>query len=229
MMGLLVMLTNSCKKDDNNTNNENTIKDFDGNIYHSVTIGTQIWMVENLKVTHYRNSDPITNVTSDDAWGKRTTEAFCYYMNNSYNANTYGCLYNFYAATDPRSITPSGWHVPSKDEWTILINYLNGEQIAGGKLKETGTTHWQSPNTGATNEFGFTALPGGFRFGDYYEGDCASLGTAAILWTKDEVINASGGTSAYYCMISNDNSEARIVYSSRSGGRSIRCIKDKAN
>jgi uncharacterized protein (TIGR02145 family) len=139
----------------------NTVTDIDGNIYHTVTIGTQVWMVENLKTTKYRNGDPIPNVTGN-AWAALTTGAYCWYNNDAatYKA-TYGALYNWYAVADSRNIAPTGWHVPTDAEWTTLTTFLGGESVAGGKLKETGTNHWTSPNTGATNETGFTALPGG--------------------------------------------------------------------
>jgi uncharacterized protein (TIGR02145 family) len=139
-----------------------TVKDIDGNFYHTVAIGTQVWMVEDLKVTHYRNGDPIPNVTDNTQWSNQKTGAYCDYDNKPGNSITYGKLYTGYAVQDIRNIAPNGWHVPNDDEWGKLIQYLKGGNVAG-KLKETGTTHWISPNTGATNESGFTALPGGAR------------------------------------------------------------------
>ncbi|MEI6143236.1 MAG: FISUMP domain-containing protein [Mariniphaga sp.] len=144
-----------------------TVVDIDGNVYNTVTIGTQVWMVENLKTTKYRNGDPITNVTVDAAWsdlGYGSAGAYCWYNNDAANYKSlYGALYSWYAVADSRNIAPIGWHVATDAEWTTLTDYLGGESIAGGKLKETGTTHWGSQNTGATNSSGFTALPGGYR------------------------------------------------------------------
>lgn len=148
--------------------------DIDGNVYQIVTIGTQVWMAENLKVTHYRNGDVIPNVTDGPTWAGLTTGAYCEYDNNVASVATYGRLYNWYAAVDTRNIAPDGWHVPSDEEWKQLETYLGMSQAEadaiglrgsdeGGMLKETGTSHWDSPNTGATNESGFTALPGGHR------------------------------------------------------------------
>ncbi len=147
--------------------------DIDGNEYKTITIGTQTWMAENLKTTKYRNGDPIANVTENTAWTALATGAFCWYNNDaaSYKA-IYGALYNWYAAADSRNIAPAGWHVPSDLEWATLFEYLGGESLAFGKLKETGTTHWLTPNADATNISGFTALPGGQRSCDngYFSG-----------------------------------------------------------
>ena len=141
-----------------------TFTDIDGNVYHAVVIGTQTWMVENLKTTKYSNGDPIpTAVTS------LTPGAYCMYNNDAvtYKAD-YGALYNWYAVADSRNIAPAGWHVPTKTDWTTLTDYLGGESVASGKLKENGSSHWLTPNTGATNSSGFTALPGGF-YNYYYD------------------------------------------------------------
>jgi len=155
----LVACDKEDKKDDNPTAQN---VDIDGNVFHEVKIGTQIWMVENLKVTHYRNGDPILQPSLDD-WGNQSgVGACCSYMNNDSIANIYGRLYNFYAVTDPRNIAPKGWHVPSKEEWLVLINFLGGENEAGAKLKEAGTDHWAGYNLDADTTTGFNALPGGY-------------------------------------------------------------------
>src|ERR1035437_4904310 len=128
----------------------------------SVTICTQSWMLKNLDVSTYRNGDLIPEVTDGSAWSALTAGAWCWYNNDSAtNASTYGKLYNWYAVNDPRGLAPTGWHVPSDAEWTTLSTCLGGNAVAGGAMKETGTTHWTSPNTGATNSSGFTGLPGG--------------------------------------------------------------------
>jgi uncharacterized protein (TIGR02145 family) len=167
------------------------LTDIDGNVYHSVSIGTQLWMVENLKVTHYRNGDSIPNVADGIQWSGLVTGACCDYDNSTSNSSIYGKLYNWYAVHDNRKIAPNGWHVPTDTEWTTLVTYLGGEDIAGGKLKENGTTHWKSPNTGATNETGFTGLPGGSRgfssfSGIEYNGNwwSASESDATYSWSR---------------------------------------------
>lgn len=143
--------------------NEKVI-DIDGNIYQAVKIGKQLWLAENLKVIHYRNGDPIQHIIDDIQWHNGGFGAYCNYGNDQTNATIYGCLYNWYAVNDKRNICPSGWHIPTEAEWTVLVNYLGGDSIAGGKMKEAGTIHWESPNTGAINISGFSALPGGGRF-----------------------------------------------------------------
>lgn len=142
---------------------DGTIRDIDGNTYKTVKIGIQLWMKENLNVSHYRNGDPIPEVKNPTEWINLTTGAWCYYINDSAMGPRYGKLYNWYAVNDPRGLAPTDWHVPSHAEWISLTTYLGGEDVAGGKMKEAGTSHWQSPNAGATNSSGFTALPGGYR------------------------------------------------------------------
>lgn len=151
-----------------------TVNDIDGNMYKTVTIGNQIWMAENLKTTKYNDGMAIPLVTDNAAWTNRdsialTTPAYYWYDNDSTTKKTYGALYNGYAVKTGK-LCPNGWHVPDDAEWSELTTYLGGEDVAGGKLKETGTDHWQSPNKGATNESGFTALPGGYRTmnGNFY-------------------------------------------------------------
>jgi uncharacterized protein (TIGR02145 family) len=149
----------------------------------TVKIGNQWWMAENLKVTHYQNGDPIVNKTLH--WDA-TTGAYCAYDNDEKNADTYGYLYNGYAVIDSRNIAPEGWHVPTDAEWHTLIDYLGSS--AGGKLKEAGTVHWDDPNTGATNESGFTAIPSGIRtsWGQFCE-----IGNEAYFWSATENENGA--------------------------------------
>jgi len=133
--------------------NENeTVTDIDGNVYNTVKIGTQVWMTENLKVKRYRNGDQVVKVTTSSDRFAGSYETPTYF-------NIQGVIYNWFAVSDSRNLAPAGWHIPTDEDWTTLVTYLGGDDIAGGKLKETGTAHWQSPNVGATNESGFTALP----------------------------------------------------------------------
>src|SRR6266496_3426307 len=140
-----------------------TVIDIDGNVYPVITIGSQVWMKENLKTIHYRNGESILTGLSDASWGITTSGAFSIYNNDAANNTVYGKLYNWYAVIDSRKIAPAGWHVPSKAEWTILINSLGGLNLAGGAMKEAGLTHWNTPNSGATNNSGFIGLPAGNR------------------------------------------------------------------
>lgn len=197
---------------------EITVTDIDGNVYHTVTIGTQVWMVENLKTTKYRDGTSIPNVTDNAAWDNLTTGAYCDYNNTPSNSATYGRLYNWYAATDAHNIAPTGWHVPTDAEWSTLTTYLGGESVAGGKLKEIGTTHWAGPNTGATNETGFTALPSGYRDGSFYY-----VGISGWWWSATESIVA---THAYLRFMSYYYSDVDGYGISKERGLSIRCVRD---
>ncbi|HPM99449.1 MAG TPA: FISUMP domain-containing protein [bacterium] len=197
-----------------------TLIDIDGNIYKTVQIGNQIWMAENLKVTHYRNGDPIPNITSSDVWSKLENGAYCCYDNQLANAKTYGLLYNWYAVNDNRRLAPKGWHVPSDKEWQQLGDFLGGEYYGGGKLKEKGTSHWRSPNMGATDELGFRALPGGYRY--YRDGSFDNLGTTARFWSSSE----SYSDHAWYRDLLYTNSDIRRYYYNWQYGFSVRCVRD---
>jgi uncharacterized protein (TIGR02145 family) len=145
------------------TYKSDAITDADGNYYNIVTIGTQTWMAENLETTKYNDGNNIPNISDNVAWSNLTTPGYCWYNNDdSTYKNLYGALYNWYTVNRGK-LCPIGWHVPTDAEWTTLTTYLGGESVAGGRLKETGTMHWVSPNVGAINETGFTALPGSCR------------------------------------------------------------------
>ncbi len=181
------------------------VTDIDGNFYHTVLIGSQTWMVENLKTSRFRN-------------GKLISESWCY-DNDPYKVDIYGRLYSWYAVMDIRGLAPAGWHVPTEEEWKQLFDYLGGEGVAGGKLKAA--TLWQSPNTGATNESGFTAFPGGLRRGD---GSFASFGSSGTFWSASE--NAYG--YGPYCCGMTYNSSFVISYNTdkKLNAFSVRCIRD---
>jgi len=211
-----------------------TVTDIDGNTYQTIQLGTQCWMLENLKVTHYRNGDPIPHVTDNTEWSNLTTGAYCNYDNNEDNVNTYGRLYNWYAVDDSRNIGPEGWHVPTDAEWKQLEMYLGMSQSEadeiglrgtdeGGKLKEAGTAHWDSPNTGATNESGFSALPGGNHFGDYQ--GFGAMGYYAGFWSSTEC-DSPNTNYAWYRGLHFDHSEVGRYHGYKRRGFSIRCVRD---
>jgi len=196
------------------------VTDLDGNMYNSVIIGTQIWMVENLKTTKYRDGSSILNVTDDAQWGNLSTGAYCDYNNIESHSTIYGRLYNWYAVSDSRNIAPAGWHVATVDEWAILSTYLGGKSVAGGKLKTTGTTYWFSPNWGATNESGFSALPSGCR--NKYVGDFYGIGEDSYWWCTTEY-------SKPYAWVNFIENYSREIYSSdrsKTYGFSVRCLRD---
>jgi uncharacterized protein (TIGR02145 family) len=143
----------------------------------------KVWMRKNLDVRTYRNGDKIPHVKSKAIWDTLTTGAWCWYNNDSATGAAYGKLYNWYAVNDPRGLAPTGWHVPSDAEWDTLSTFLGGDGYAGGKMKETGTTHWWDPNADATNSSGFTALPGGTR---YYLGEFFDAGGYGYWWSSTE-------------------------------------------
>ena len=164
---------------------------FTFNTCTEIQIGTQIWMCRNLDVDHYRNGDAIRHAASDADWvdaGEKNEGAWCYYNNSDSLGKIYGKLYNWHAVNDPRGLAPIGYHVASDAEWTILTNYLGGEEIAGGMLKEAGTAHWNSPNEGATNSSGFSALPGGYRD---FKGPFYDLRGNSLWWSATEYTNSS--------------------------------------
>ena len=196
-----------------------TLTDKDGNYYDTLTIGTQTWMIADLKTTRYNDSTSIPYVSDNAEWINLITPALCYYENDIVNKTTYGNLYNWYVV-ETCKICPVGWHVPSNAEWLILINYLGGESVAGGKLKEIGITHWLTPNAGANNESGFTALPSGNRIG--VDGSFYSLGTYACYWSSDP----SGNTQALNRVLVFDGTNFRIGFDNKTAGFSIRCVKD---
>jgi large repetitive protein len=196
-----------------------TVTDIDGNLYYTIIIGDQEWMMENLRVTRYRNGATIPNVTDNTEWSALTTGAYRHYDNNSSNGDTYGVLYNWYSISHNTTIAPEGWHVPTNDEWQVLIDYLGGDAIAGGKMKETGTTHWVAPNTGATNESGFTALPGGYC-GPY--GDFSSMGWGGYFWSATEHVS----TNAYDCRLYALDSEVSQSYFYKRAGYAVRCLRN---
>jgi len=196
-----------------------TVLDIDGNVYNSIEIGDQIWMIENLKVTHYRNGDPIPNVTDSTTWAGLSSGAYSSYNNNESFVETYGRIYNWFATSDSRGIAPEGWHVATDEDWQNLISYLGGNSDAAGKVKEEGTEHWNSPNEGATNETGFNALPAGYRD---YGGSFTGMGNVTYFWTSSNY----SPLNAWAYHIHYDSAELFRDWSHKALGFSVRCVKD---
>jgi uncharacterized protein (TIGR02145 family) len=164
------------------TYNFDAINDIDENYYNIIEIGNQVWLEENLRTTKFNDGNLIPTETDNATWTSLVTPAYCWYNNDVLNKDIYGALYNWHSINTGK-LCPSSWHVPSDDEWTILIDFLEGESVAGGKLKEIGTTHWVSPNTGATNESGFNAVPAGSRY--IGVGLFGHLGQRADWWSSN--------------------------------------------
>jgi uncharacterized protein (TIGR02145 family) len=184
-----------------------------------VTIGTQVWKTKNLDVDHYRNGEPIPNVTDSVQWANLTTGAWCYYNNDPALGAIYGKLYNWYAITDPRGLAPAGWHIPSDSEWKTLTDYLGYEDVAGSKLKEAGTAHWSKTNADATNESGFTALPGGYRI---INGTFDTIGSNGDWWSSTE----NNATEAWVRDLYFGGPWVGKLNPNKGNGFSIRCVKD---
>jgi uncharacterized protein (TIGR02145 family) len=227
------------------TTSDSSITDYDGNIYPAVTIGDQTWMAENLRVTHFADGTPIPFIEEATEWpttSEDSVKAYCWYENNSLNSVTYGALYTWSAAMNGeessdinpsgiQGVCPAGWHLPSDAEWKQLevflgmdIGQANGTEwrgtVEGGKLKAEGTTHWDSPNFGATNESGFSALPGGARLLD---GIFNGLGSNAFFHTsaENESLNFWGRG------LFSGNAQVRRASFYKCAGSSVRCVKDQ--
>lgn len=196
------------------------VQDIDGNVYEVINIGTQFWMADNLKTTKYLNGDLIGTTTPStlDLSSEPTPHYQWAYNGTESSVDTYGRLYTWYTVADNRGICPEGWHVPTDEEWSTLINFLSGELSAGGKMKEEGSAHWISPNIGATNSSGFTGLPGGCRLSSSF----SALGDFGYFWSK----TASGSTSAWIRELDRGDTKVRRMESPKMQGFSVRCIKD---
>lgn len=196
------------------------ITDIDGNVYRIVTIGDQVWMVDNLKTTRFNDGTVIPLVSDSAQWANLTSAAYCWSDNDeaTYKA-TYGAIYNFFAVENAK-LCPEGWHVPTIEEWNTLTDYFYGHEEAGSFLKEEGTAHWVAPNAGATNESGFTALPGKFRSNN---GPFASFGYYAYYWMFNEYVADSSMTIS---MIFNTG-KLKIAPQHKGSGLYVRCIKDE--
>ncbi len=193
------------------------VVDFDGNKYSTVTIDTQVWLAENLKTTHLNDGTPISNIPDSATWVNTISPAYVWYSNDAVTFADYGILYNW-TTVNTGLLCPTGWHVPTDADWTILTTYLGGSFGAGSKLKETGTTHWLPPNSDATNEVGFTALPGGLRG---FMGPFNGIGDSGNFWTSTRI--STDPTSASIYSISG---EFMLLMTMERSGLSVRCIKD---
>lgn len=201
-------------------NQSDTISDIDKNLYKTVLIGSQLWMAENLRVTHYQDGSEIKLVCDNKTWTNLKTGSYCWYNNDSIHKNLYGAIYNFYAVCNSHKLCPMGWHVPTDIEWTILVDFLGGKNIAGGKLKEVGLSNWKYPNICANNSTGFTALPGGYRIGN--SGSFYDFGSVGFWWSSTEY----NSEYAYLRYINNNNSSLKKNFYVKKFGFSVRCIKD---
>ena len=237
IIGMLSTILFSCKKDSKTdtttptlTYTGTTVTDIDGNVYHTVTIGSQVWLAENLKTTRFRDGTSLRLMQTD------TTPAYYYYDNLPSNIATYGLLYNWYAATSPHGLAPAGYHIPTDGDWQTLVTSLGGawdngggytDTIAGGKLKETGVAHWgvgslPNSNVGATNSSGFTGLPGG----ELYQGVYTDIRTYGVWWSSTNLSGPNTLMEAYnfYLFYADKTCTRGLTF--KDSGCSLRCLKD---
>jgi uncharacterized protein (TIGR02145 family) len=216
----IIVNTNGTWKYKQEIPSNNTFTDSrDGHVYHTVKIGTQIWMVENLNTTKYNDGKEIPLVKDNVAWTELSTPAYCWYNYNPTYKTTYGALYNW-SAVKTGKLAPKGWHVPTDAEWTTLSDFLGGERLAGDKLRETGSVHWNAGNKG-TNASGFTALPGGHCTKN---GIFENIGDIGFWWSSTEDIDhnsSAWGRYLFYGLSGVDRSNESIT-----DGLSVRCLKD---
>lgn len=231
VLGLTAIIMTGCEKDDDTKPEPitSTVTDLDSNTYVTVKIGSQTWMVENLRTTKFNDNTAIPEIAGNEQWATLTTPGYCWYDNNINYKDPYGALYNWHAVATGK-LAPQGWHVATKEDWEQLINYLGGPTVAGAKLKEIGTSHWINPNDDATNEIGFTAVPNGYRddhegpFDMNFDGIFHNIYYRANWWTGTQDVDFPE-TAWAVDMLWNSNSIG-LNNSPKGPGRAIRCVKD---
>lgn len=215
MIRIIIVMLLFCHCTSSHQNN--TIVDIDGNVYHTVAIGNQVWMAENLRVTRFRNGDRLPMVTDHYTWNQFAGSAYCHYNNDTNKSKPYGLLYNWHVINDHRNIAPEGWHLPSELELATLIAYVGGDTIAAGKLKHTG--HWLSPNAGAVNNHGFSALPGGYRL---HDGSFHTLGSNGYWWLQTGSYAMYAWSPRLYTGFADVKRDQRF----ENYALAVRCVKD---
>ncbi len=193
------------------------VEDFEGNIYRTVEIGNQLWMVENLNTSFYSNGDPIDHVIDNGNWSSHGSGAWCYYQNTPSFEVPYGKMYNWNAVVDGRGLCPTGWKVPSESDWSQLVDYLGGDQVAGGALKVIGTEYWNDPNS-ATNSSMFSAVGGGYRSD---KGVFDALGQYGLYWSS----SVSTGGAAHILHIFHQVPSVLESAFYQEGAISVRCLR----
>jgi uncharacterized protein (TIGR02145 family) len=216
ILAILTLFYAGCRKD---PKPPDPVNDIDGNTYMTIKIGDQLWMSENLRTTRLNDGTEIPLTKGDDAWHNLITAGYCWYNNDEASfKDPYGAIYNGFTVASGK-LCPAGWHVPEIEEWRALRNFLGDSAKAGGKLKESGTAHWLSPNKGADNRSGFTALPAGIR---YFEGTFATVLSYSGIWSATEVAHDEEWYAGLYY------GEAGLTTNHRNKkyGLSVRCLKN---
>lgn len=215
LMFCLLSMSMACRKN----NHQPTVTDFDGNVYHTVKIGTQTWMVENLKTTHYNDGVAISNIQSTNLWTSTATGAYCWVDNALAKKEPYGALYNAHALNSGK-LAPKGWHIPSKAEWQTLVNYVGGRFSAGSKLKASGDAHWGYADEEAKNTLGFSGVGTGIR--SPYDGEFSGFHEKALFWSSTPI----DGEKMYITGLLNGDEGIFEQEYLKNTGLSVRCIKD---
>jgi len=224
-----LLLISSCEKEDDEiTVTHSTVSDIEGNVYPTIRINNGLeWMAKNLKTTKYSNNTPITYPGNDNiAWSTTTQGAYAWYNNDVANKDAYGALYNGFAVTNTAGLCPTGWRIPTKEDFQDLIDILGGLGNAGAKLKSDLTEpaphpRWDLPNTGATNESGFSAVPSGIRYGN---GNFNYLGKRSDYWTSSPNLPYTDGL--YFYNMHHDNKVVGVSTTIKNSAFAIRCVKD---
>lgn len=225
LLGHFLILTYSCEVSEPAQNPDYTgqigeVTDIEGNVYKTIGIGSQIWMSQNLKTTILNDGIIIPQVTGDTNWIRLKTSGYCWYNNDSSKLmKSYGLLYNFYAV-NTSLLCPTGWHVPNELEWDDLASFLGGNEKAGGKLKDYYGNYWDGPNPCFANNYGFNALPGGYRM--HYTGKFLEIGTKGYQWTS----KPENEFKAFIRSMSHENTYLSPYDRFNRDGYSVRCIKD---
>jgi uncharacterized protein (TIGR02145 family) len=212
----MLLLISSCSKSEKLPD---PVTDIEGNIYKTIRIGEQVWMAENLRTSTFNDGTEIPLITDETIWGNLSTPGYSWYNNDeSAYKEPFGALYNGYAV-NTGTLCPTGWHVPEREEWQELREFLGDTIYGGGKLKEAGTFNWHAPNEGADNSSGFTALPAGIR---YFEGSFSSLLYFTSFWS----VSKRGNDGRWYLSLYFDDAIALLTHRSEKHGFSVRCLKD---
>lgn len=217
-----IYITTGCRSASDKPGSRETVSDTEGNIYTTVQIGTQVWMAENLRSTYFSDGNPIELVEDYDEWANLTLPAYSWYNNDSLNSVDYGALYNCYAI-ETEKLCPEGWHIPSDEDWIKLESKLGGASIAGAAMKEAGLAHWKTPNTQASNESGFNALPGGYRS---YNGTFNLLRIDGFWWSSSEKSWYGSTNTVIYRNLKYDGPDLYREVAMKANGFSVRCVKN---
>ena len=219
---LVIFLIAGCNSGPGKEGKGKQIKDIEGSSYNTIQIGSQMWMAEDLKVTLYNDGTPIPLVENYDDWADLNTPAYCWYNNDSSNAESYGALYNWYVV-ESEKLCPAGWHVPSDEEWIVLETALGGAGFAGGSLKEEGTAHWKTPNTEASNNSGYAARPGGYRS---YNGTFNLMRTSGYWWSDTQKSWYGSSHKVIYRYLRYDDRALARHIAEKTNGFSVRCVRN---